>query len=163
MRQRVLFLTALVVAILAEWTAATLAYHTIGEIISGLLILLIGLNLIPLTLHVARQPRAAWATLALVALLLVPYQVVLGARWLALHAEAEQIVAHAEQMRRETGSYPTNLAGYTFQNGSLRPYFTLYNPQDGSDSEFLLSYSIGTPSTSHSYVAKTGTWFYYPD
>lgn len=163
MRQRVIFLTVLVVAILAEWTAATLAYHTIGEIISGLLTLLIGLNLIPLTLHVARQPRAAWATLALIALLLVPYQAVLGARWVALHTEAEQIVAHAEEVRRETGRYPTDLASYTFRDSGLRSYFALYGPQDDSPSEFLLTYSIGTPSTSHSYRAETGEWFYYPD
>ena len=61
----------------------------------------------------------------------------------------------------QTGAYPPDLSGYTFANPALQPYFHEYQP-DAHGTGFVLSYYVGTPSTSHTFSSEDG-WSYYPD
>jgi len=143
-----------------EILCAYLAYETIGEIISNLYFLAIGFNLI--FIIVARRSRtlAALGTVVL-ALVIIPYQLQLGYRLLRLQAEATQTVAYLYEYKAQTGTYPPDLSRYTFADPALQPYFHEYQA-GGQGSNFLLSYYVGSPSTSHTFSPENG-WSYYPD
>jgi hypothetical protein len=150
--RRVLLLGALLVPI--EYGFARLAYHTIGEIVAGMYVMLVLFNVLPLAL-VIRAPRVARILLILLALLIIPYQAWLGVRWWRVHREAQRIVDFATAQKRATGAYPADLNGYAFRDAGVRALITY---DGGTD----VSYSVGTPSTSHWYEEGQG-WLYYPD
>lgn len=155
------FAALLAVAVVAEFAGASLAYHTIGAVTSSLLFLAVGLNLVPIILHVAR--KSSLAVLAALALFvaIVPYQGLLGYRLLALGEEAGKIVSCVYDVRLHTGEYPADLSAYSFHDTNLRPFFQEYR-RDAELGGFGLYWYIGTPSTSHSYTPRQG-WGYYPD
>jgi hypothetical protein len=151
--KRVLLVAAVLVP--AEFACARLAYHTIGEITAGTYMMIVLVNVIPLAL-VVMAPRVAGAWIILLALLVIPYQLLLGVRWWRVHSEAQRMVDYLGAQKSATGNYPADLSGYTFRDGGICE-FVRYEG-DG----LHVWYSVGTPSTSHWYEEGEG-WLYYPD
>lgn len=145
-----------------DCASAILAYHTIGEVISGFYFFLIGMaNVVVLGVALMNR-RAALIAAVAVTVLALPFQLFLGVRWWRIHGEAERIIAYAEDHRRETGTYPTSLTDYAYRDRYTQSFVQDYRLSRRSSSDYSLSYRIGTPSTSHSYSPRNG-WSYYPD
>lgn len=156
----ILFALLMIVLVPVEWLCARLAYSTLGAITSHLYELaVVGINLV--VVLVATRSRLAAATLAMViALLIIPYQFVLGDRLLRVQAEAAGIVAYAYEYRVETGEFPADLDGYTFRDRAMAPFVQSYERSD--ELGFFLRYRVGTVNTSHLYSPAYG-WGYDSD
>jgi hypothetical protein len=142
-----------------EFACAWLAYYTDGEVMSGRYMTLVAMNLFAVSALVI-SPRAAVIGLLLLAVLIIPYQGLLGARWWRAHREAQQIIAWATAAKGQAGSYPANLQGYTFRDRAVGSLFS-YQPLNSGQS-FDLGYSVGSPGTMHTYTPESD-WYYYPD
>ncbi len=142
-----------------EFACGLLAYHTLSEIDSSLVRLLLLLNVVFLALFIHGSRRTAFCGTLLLATWIVPHQCVLGFRWWLVHQEAAEIVAYAEQVEDETGDYPRDLSGYTYRHTSIKP-FVHYSYNRVPDT-FSVNYYVGTPGTSHWYDG--GLWKYHPD
>lgn len=149
----------MVLLIAAEIACAELAWHTIGEVVSSLYVILIFFNIIPFLLGFTKFRRLAVGLALLCALLIIPYQVLLGYRWHLLRQETLSIVAHVNQVKKQTGEYPPNLSAYQFLHPRLQHHITYeyYEPTN-----YSVYFYIGTPDTSHWYNSNSG-WGYYPD
>ena len=143
-----------------EVYAAQLAYHTIGEVISSLYLVLIGLNAIPIVLLLSKTMKK-WGVvlMSIIALAILPYQFYLGSLLNPLEIEAEKLVDYLEREKGENGTYPQDLSDYNFNQARLENHFRYQK----LNNEFELSYFVGTPNTSHFYLNQTGQWFYYAD
>jgi hypothetical protein len=159
--RRLLYLTGPLVAV--ELACAQLAYHTIGEIVSGMLFALVLFgNLVVIAAAFANTP-AARVVLLLLALLVVPYQLVLGVRWWRVHREAERVVAFAEAGFAATGQYPPNLSGYVARDRGTLEYIRYgVNGVGTGGRPYDVAYSVGTETTSRWWEPGAG-WRYYPD
>ncbi|MBN2471902.1 MAG: hypothetical protein JXN59_14360 [Anaerolineae bacterium] len=157
----IFFILLLAILIPLEVFCALLAYETLGEVMSGTYIVgIILLNGLLVALFFRHRAAAMLGVLG-VALLIVPYQVVLADRLIRVQAEATRIVAYAYETRAETGDYPADLIGYTFTDTDMQPYIQSYTlSDDGSD--FTVYYFVGSDTASHWYGSDTG-WDYYPD
>ena len=109
---------------------------------------------------VKKREELAIGVIALIALIIVPYQFYLGGKLLHLKEEAANITAYLFEERIENGAYPQDLSGYTFTFPQLKNHFR-YQP--GSNDQFDLDYYVGTPNTSHYYSSELQKWEYYPD
>jgi hypothetical protein len=152
-----LFITLLPLEILC----AFLAYETLGEIFSHLYLMGIILLHVPIIVLALRQPVVAAIGIVVLALLIIPYQVMLGHRLMQVQAETTQIVAYLYEQKAETGAYPANLSSYTFGDAALQTYIQRYQPGEMGKT-FTVFYRVGTETTSHWYSSETG-WGYYPD
>jgi hypothetical protein len=140
--------------------AAVLAHYTIGEMVSGLLLMVTAAAaLVTLAVSFFHRRTALVVTL-LVALFIVPEQAWLGVKWLRQSREAARVVEYVEAHRKANGAYPPNLAGYRPRDAGAFATFN-YTP-DPAAAGFTLWYSIGSENTAHSYT-PAGGWFYYPD
>ena len=154
----ILMLVLFAVLVPAEFGCGLLAYHTLGEILSGLVRLLLLLNLVFLAAFAVGSRRFAIIGILAVAVWIVPYHVTLGLRWWLIHQDATAIVDFAERTRIETGEFPLDLTAYEFRHPSIKRYIQYcHQPQT-----FRVSYHIGTTSTSHWYNHGE-PWQYYPD
>ena len=160
-QEAISFAALLAVTVPVEMACAGLAYHTVGEIVSRLLFIAVGLNAIPALLFLRRRPVLSTILVLAIAAAIVPYQGMLGHRLIVLQDEAGQIVRYVGGAKRETGEYPTDLSGYSYRDPSLREHFHEYQPDDSAGG-YRLSWFVGTPQTSHSYSPRDG-WSYYPD
>jgi hypothetical protein len=143
-----------------ELACAYLAYETIGEITSMLYFLAVGLNLIFLIVAIW-YPRAGALGALLLALAIVPYQLVLGDRLVRVQEEAARIVAYAYEQRLASGEFPSDLEAYEYDDPKMAPYIQRYMLDDSAGG-FYLAFRVGTESTSHTYTPNLG-WGYYPD
>ena len=160
-RQRSALIAA--VPLLLGCLALGLSYYTLGGVGQmGLFIF----TFVPLLLVVASwvssgSSRAAvallWSCVAF-AVLLVPFQGRLGARWASLHREARLIATHLEAGRAAEGAYPATLASYTWRSPQHQDVFKY----QASGDEFVVNYWVLQPGISHRLSSKTG-WSYYPD
>jgi hypothetical protein len=155
-----LFVLLMAVIVPLEVVCAFLAYETIGEVISALYFLALGINLLFILLALRSRSLAALGVVIL-ALVIIPYQVVLGQRLLRVQAEAARIVTFVYEHKVNSGEYPPDLADYTFNDPEMKKYVQTYN-LDESRGGFVLCYRVGTESTSHWYDPDNG-WGYYPD
>lgn len=158
-RERILGLSILGILFPLELAAASLTFETVGELASGFAFLLVFLNL-PLAAFVVWRPLTGSLLAVLLALAILPRQVVLGHRLLGLREESAAIVAWVYEQHRRSGEFPPDLDEYEPKRSELLPFLT-YTP-DRSRGGFLLVFSVGTPSTSHGFSPATG-WWYYPD
>ena len=143
-----------------ELFCAYLAFETIGEVTSTLYFLAIGLNLLFIVLAIRFRTLAALGVI-LLALAIIPYQLLLGHRLVRVQAEASRLVTYAYEERVDSGEFPRDLANYEFHDPEMEEYFQTYRvEEDGS--EFSLFYRVGTENTSHHYMSESG-WGYYPD
>ena len=156
----ILFMLLMIVLILVEIACARLAYETLGEIMSSIYAVAVALNLVPLLLFFRHRAAAVLIALAL-ALIIIPYQLILVDRWQRAQAEADRILVYANEQRSLAGRYPNDLIGYSFQDREMQTYLNEYLLDD-TRGGFVLSYWVGTPTTSHTYSPATG-WTYYPD
>jgi len=154
-----LLLTGILVPL--ELFCASLAYETIGEITSRLYFLgIIPLNLLFIALFFRFQKTAMLGVVAL-ALIIIPYQLLLGTRLLRIQAETVRIVAYVYEEKEKTGAYPVDLSAYTFQDAHIQPFIQGYR-LDPLKEHFIVYFRVGTDTTSHWYSSETG-WGYYPD
>ncbi len=147
-------------ALALEVVCAASAYFTRGLVVSGLLRMLMLLNVVPVLLLMYEKERAALAFTVLVVVLIVPYEVPLGLRYLKLKAESERFIEHVESVRDETGDYPEVLDDY--DPGSVVTEETLWNYVVDERRGYVLSWTVFDPGLRHSYTPARG-WFYYPD
>ena len=138
---------------------AALAWHTIGEVVSGFVFVLLG-NAVAVGVAFASR-LAAWVLLVALALLIIPWQAVLGVRWGRVHREAERIVAYVQAQHAATGQYPPNLNSYTFRDAGTRPYIEYIAGVDSAG--FEVHYRVGSGGTAHTWHDQSTKWFYYPD
>jgi hypothetical protein len=156
-----LFALLLGVLIPLELLCALLAYETLGQVTSSIYFIgIVGLNSLFIILAL-RYRAAAALSVVLLALLIIPYQVVLGQRLLRVQAEATQIVAFVFEQKVQSGAFPSDLSNYTFHDADMKAYIQSYQ-LDEVRAQFTVFYRVGTESTSHWYSSKTG-WGYYPD
>lgn len=157
-------LLAVLIFVLALLEAASVyvAYHTLGEIPSLMYGLIVVAGNLGVLLLAWRSRRAAVVAALLLALAVVPYQVVLTVRLFRVQAEAARIVSHAYEERLRIGAYPADLTGYAFHDAAMRPFIQGYERNETDCGGFCLFYRVGTESTSHSYSPRNG-WGYYPD
>jgi hypothetical protein len=160
--KHILFWLLLAALAAGEIACAQLAYWTIGEHTSVLILLALAVgNLLPLALAFTGHRRAAAGAALILGLLIIPYQLYLGHRLLSVQKEANFIVSWAEEQKLATGRYPADLSAYPWRNPSAKPFIQDYSLLEPGG-EFMLLFCVGTPSTSHWYAPSDG-WSYYPD
>jgi uncharacterized protein (DUF58 family) len=159
-KEALLLASLLVLLIPLEAICARLAFQTIGEIVSTLYFLAIGLNLLFLVLAIRYRTVAALGVI-LLALAIIPYQLYLGNRLVRVQAEVSRIVTFAYEERVHTSRFPVSLARYEYEDPEMERYIKRYQVVDDGDG-FSLFYRVGTENTSHFYTSRSG-WGYYPD
>src|SRR5512139_2483971 len=142
----ILFVLFLSLLILVEMACGLLAYFTLGEVMSSFHFLPIGLNLL-FALLFFRRRRVAIAGVVVLALLIIPVQVVLGIEVARVQAEATHIVTYVYGYRDQTGQYPANLDEYIFHDPALRQHFGSYQ-RDSAPAGFVLYYWAGSATNS---------------
>jgi hypothetical protein len=156
-----LFIILICTFVPLEILCTLLAYETLGEITSKLyLISTIGINLLLFVLFFRYQSVAILGVFVL-ALLIIPYQTMLGNRLMRVQAETIHIVAFVYEQKTTSGKFPSDLSRYSFHDVEMKTYIQSYQ-LDEADEKFTVFYRIGTESTSHWYSSKEG-WGYYPD
>ena len=144
-----------------EFVCALLAYETVGETTSGIyLVSIIGLNLLFLAVAFRYRAVAAIAVVGL-ALLIIPYQVILGDRLLRVQAEVTRLVSSVYEQKFMSGVFPSDLSGYTFSDTEMKTFIQSYQVSQTCE-QFTIFYRVGSESTSHWYSSEDG-WGYYPD
>jgi hypothetical protein len=146
--------------ILIEIACGRLAYFTLGEVMSSFYFLPISLNLLFCLLFFRRR-RVAIVGMIVLALLLVPVQVVLGIEVARVQTEAARIVTYVYSYRDQTGHYPANLSEYVFHDPEVRSHVGAYQ-RDSAPPGVELYYWAGSATNSYWYSSHTG-WGYYPD
>lgn len=157
---QIIFGLLLLVVVPVELFCAYLAFETIGQITSGIYFLAVAVN-IPLIAVAVKRPLIGAAGAAVLALLIVPYQLYLGNRLLRVQAEAARIVAFAYSEKAETGSFPSDLTGYSYRDEEMKEFVQRYSLSPRGEG-FRLVFRVGTTSTSHWFSSRDG-WGYYPD
>src|SRR6266545_3290710 len=104
-------LLPLLIAIVAtEFAAAVLSHYTIGEIASAALMLLAGAVGFATFLTSFFHRRAAALIAIVMFLVIVPYQGMLGIKWLRLSREADRIINYVQTQKQATSAYPSDLS-----------------------------------------------------
>jgi hypothetical protein len=168
MTKDILNLTFLYIAIFSlvvlEIFCGKLAYETIGEIDSAVYFLIVAINLIPILLLILnKQKQLAIGIILLIGVAIVPYQLYLGNKLLALKEEAANITAYLYEQKIDNNIYPNDLSGYVFAFPALKNNFHYSDKSANDADQFDLSYYAGTADTSHFYNSDTKKWSYYTD
>lgn len=143
-----------------ELGCARLAYHTLSEVDSiGLFLILIAGNLLTLLTLAVRLPRMSIVLMILISLLIIPNQIRLGIRLLMLNNEASRIVEYVESEVARTGKCPSNLSKYKFAFSSNEKHIQSYRVAPGG---YIFYWYIGNRNASHWYAPLQG-YRYYPD
>lgn len=157
---RILFTASGLVILPTEFYCVSSALETQGEVMQGLLQLLLWINAIWVGMF-WWFPRAALAGLLAIGLLILPYQVALLDRLARLNTEMMRLTDSRLRLRSEGKPIPLSLDDYEFADPRLRRFVYSYKvEEEGRD--FSLHYFVVQPGITHSYSSKTG-WFYYPD
>jgi hypothetical protein len=156
-----LFVLLMCILVPVEVACALLSYHTLGETAPFWYFAGIALNLVFAFIALA-NPRLAGMAAIVLALVIVPYQLVMGDRLLRLQAESARIVTFAYEEKAKTGKFPADLSAYQFADPEVKRFIQTYEAGPKVQGEFLLSYRVGSKSTSHWYSPATG-WGYHPD
>ena len=158
--ETLLFALLMLILIPLEIICAYLAYETIGEIVSIVYFLAVGIYLVFIVISVRYRTVAALGAMVL-AFAIIPYQLILGQRLIKVQAEAARIVSYLYEQRLGIGEYPADLSSYEFHDPEMEKYVQNYRV-DETRGGFILAYRVGTENTSHTYSPKDG-WSYYPD
>ncbi|RYG63086.1 hypothetical protein EON80_21890 [bacterium] len=153
------FLAFMAVVIAVEIGCARLAWYTVHERVSQTLMMLVGLNVFPIYIYRLSQKKPAVGLALLGLFLSVPTQLFLGYQWRLLHTETLNVAAYAEQVKKQTGSYPLTLTNYRFIHPSIQGDLK-YKRYRADDCE--VRFHLGSDSTEHSYSNGDG-WWYSPD
>lgn len=146
-------------AIFAHVVAAGIAYETFGEVYSAFLYLCLFLYVPWLAGYFCGYRADAAIGALVVAMFFVPPQFALLWRHISVREEVAQIVAYAEDVKRETGHFPRDLSGYEWNDTSSKDYLK-YDCPDNDD--LMIWFWSGNRNASHWYSSNTG-WEYYPD
>lgn len=157
---RILFAASVAVLLPSEFYCVSSALETQGEVMQGLLKLLLWANALWVGMF-WWYPRVALAGLLAIGFLILPYQVALLDRLTRLNTEMTRLVDSRLRLRAEGKSIPLSLDDYKFIDPRLRRYVYSYEVEDDRR-EFSLHYFVVQPGITHSFRSKTG-WFYYPD
>ncbi len=143
-----------------EIGCVVLCYYTVGESASGIVVVGVFLNLGFLLLFALGGRKVSIVLVVLIAILIIPYQALLGGCWWTLHQESTNIIEYATAQRAQTGKCPSDLSQYRFRYPGTK-WLIRYRENEG---DFSVSYHIGSSNTSHDYNGRSaGRWFYYPD
>ena len=83
------------------------------------------LNL-PFAAVVWKKPLAGAVASVALAVAIIHYQVVLTKRLIDVQAEATRIVAFAYRIKNDSGTFPSDLSGYSFTNPAVTRFFQRY-------------------------------------
>jgi hypothetical protein len=155
-----LFISLMAALVPMEILCARAAHETLGEVTSALYFMAVGLNL-PFLLLAIRSRAIAALGATVLAVSIIPYQLVLTDRLFRVQAEAARIVSYVYEQRLIRGDYPVDLSDYAFHDPGMAAFIQEYR-RDEASGGFYLAYRVGTESTSHTYTPKGG-WGYYPD
>ena len=160
-KKDVLCFASLIIALVPlEIVSGFLAYETIGAIVSGIYFLIIAVsNLLAIIVAVRSRKFAAIITIT-VAMIIIPYQAILGYRLLLIEQEVTHISTYANKQMFRQGAFPNDLSGYKFKHPEASRYIS-YTVKP-TQNHFTIYYFVGVSSTSHWYDSQTG-WGYYPD
>lgn len=154
----------LVVPLIAvEAGSAVLAYYTLGATESwyyaAAIVVGNGIVLAVMFAH-ARLARIAFLLLAV---LIVPYQLLLGVRWWRCHHEAERIIDYATRVHLANADYPVDLSHYVPRDPHAFRFIT-YNARDRALPGLgcVVYYHLTSRSVSHWWNPRDG-WRYHPD
>lgn len=138
-----------------ELLCVSFVWYAAGDVACAPYLLLIIAGNLGVVAAAFLHRRLALALLCVLLALTCLRPIHLRMRMIYLDAEAAGIIAYAESVKANTGSYPANLAGYTFR-WPWTAGFLSYSPG------FELHWWGEQPGVSHSYRAGRG-YFYYPD
>ncbi len=157
----ILFAALMISLIPLELFCGILAYETLGAVTSQ--VYLVGTVLFNLAFIILafRYPSVTILAVIIFALMVIPYQLVLGQRLLRVQAETTRIVAYAYEQKSQAGAFPANLSGYTAIDIEMFNYIQSFQ-LDETGEQFTVYFRVGTENTSHWYSSKDG-WGYYPD
>ena len=128
-----------------------------GEILAALV--LVFSLVLGLSLWLLGWQKAAISTFGFPALAVVSLALWYAHVWVRLHLEAPRAVVYACQVKQSTGSYPSDLSGYTYRDPLLRKHLQMFS-RHGEN--IRLVFFVATPSVSYWYDSSSG-WHYYPD
>lgn len=161
-KTEVLLFALLLTALLPlEVACAFLSHYTLGEMGQFVSFVAFSSNL-PFVALAWRERAAAALGVALIGILLIPYQVFLGARLVRVREEAARVVTYAYEHKARTGAFPPDLRGYRFHDAGVARFIQGYEAGDDVRGGMRLVFRVGTPTTSHWY-SPDGGWGYYPD
>lgn len=149
-----------IVLFILEIIACYYAYYTLGEVKQMFLYFILFLNIIPIILFFFKLKTPSLIVGGIIALLLIPNQVLLLSKWSYLKKESLEIHAYICQYKKLNDKFPDDIKAYEFKNKKLAKHF-FYDKKDVDN--FGLQYHIGTKGTNHFYNHKHGKWSYYPD
>ncbi|MEM9378350.1 MAG: hypothetical protein AAGB93_00275 [Planctomycetota bacterium] len=158
---RSIFAITLLLLLPLEVICAQSAFHTVGEIDHMVVWFTVAAgNLFALALA-ALSPKAATVAALLVGATIVPYHLGLIRRHSLVRHEASRIVAFAYEAKAQSGAFPSDLVAFEYERPSVARYIQHYGT-DAQAGGFMVTYCVGTPTTSHWYTPNGG-WQYYPD
>jgi hypothetical protein len=115
--------------VIIEVICANLSYYGLGWLGRIVMMLAVGQNFFVPVFYWRGLRNAALVVAVVIAILVIPYNLLLGQRLLALQDEANHVVAYINQVKEETGVYPSNLYEYRYKNWYLWGFFRIYTPQ----------------------------------
>ncbi len=155
------FILILLILLPLEYFCARLAFETLGEIYEVFYYLLMILNVAPILLFIFKKRMAGFISVFIIGALIIPWQLKLGYRLLLLKEESANLVNYVYEYKQANGEFPKDASGHTFKYKKLTDYLQYkYSEQDKS---FLVTYWVGTATTSHFYRPQLKRWEYYPD
>jgi hypothetical protein len=129
--RRKLFMIGILYAgvIILEVVCANLSYYTLAALGRVGMMLAVGLNFFVLMFYWRGLRNTALVLAFVIAILVIPYNLLLGQRLLALTEEREHVIAYINHIKEETGLYPANLYEYRYKNWYLSGFFRIYTLQ----------------------------------
>ncbi|WP_196893848.1 hypothetical protein [Aureivirga marina] len=156
------YFTLFFTLITLEIIASELAFETLGSINRGIYYGLISLNSIPFILFLKKKKAFSIILFLVIGLIMIPKQLYLGIKLIALKEEGANIVEFIYQHKKSKGYFPNDITTYTFENPNLSQHFH-YDKKTNQD-DFSVLYYVGSKNTSHFYRHSDGnSWSYYPD
>lgn len=143
----------------ALWLLHYNVLYTEGEVMQGFFTLLVGLVAACVLIGFHCRRTAVWCITLLGGSLLL-WQAYQTRKWAVIHEDIVAIVRFAEETKSKTGSYPTTLEGYTFQNPRVRAHIHGFGADETNG--FGITYFMNDPGITYWYSSKTG-FGYYPD
>ena len=134
-------------------------FYTQSELTQGLFALLVCLTGGSILLGFHRRELAIWCVTLIGGSLLL-WQTYQTRKWAVIHEDVVGIVRFIEEMKRETGQYPTNLDNYEFKRETVKPHIYGLMPEERDGVRLL--YFMNDASVMYWYSSNTG-FGYYPD
>ena len=155
------FIIILISLVSLEIYSIFLSYTNYGWWMPGFVFGLTLLNIIPLLFFIFKKTTIAYFVTCFIALTIVPNQLYQHERHFKLQEEASNVVNYIYEHKIRTGYLPDDIKKYQYRYRELKDQIE-YSKYENN--KFLVSYSVGTNSTTHYYNNSRGnSWEYYDD